>query len=78
MTMRLNTRASNSYLATVGGAVGLARYVRINPAQQGDISPSTMATTVEALIGAVYPDSEPGLSAVKAVMIRLGIMDAEE
>jgi ribonuclease-3 len=74
----LNNRASNNALATLGLSKGLDKHVIINPAQWGIVSNKTMATTVEALIGAVFIDSGLDINAVRAVMVNLGIMDRPE
>jgi ribonuclease-3 len=42
------------------------------------VSDGIMATSVEALIGAVYLDSGLDINAVRAVMINLGIMESPE
>ena len=78
MTNILNNRASNNALATLGRSKGLDEHVIINPAQWGVVSNRTMATTVEALIGAVFLDSGLDINAVRAAMVNLGIMDRPE
>ncbi|KAJ5996244.1 hypothetical protein N7499_007441 [Penicillium canescens] len=78
MTNILNNRASNNALAILGRSRGLDEHVIINPAQWGMVSNKTMATTVEALIGAVFLDSGLDINAVIAVMRNLGIMDSAE
>ena len=78
MTSLLNSRASNNYLTTLGRSKGFEKHVIINPAQRGIVSDGPMADTVEALIGAVYLDSGLDISAVRAVMINLGIMETQE
>jgi ribonuclease-3 len=75
MTNILKNRASNNALATLGRSKGLDEHVIINPAQWGIVSNKTMATTVEALIGAVFLDSRLDINSVRAVMVNLGIMD---
>ena len=65
--------ANNTNLSTIGRQNGLAAYVNTNPSQGGVISEKTLATTVEALLGAVYLDSGNDLNAVKSVMRALGL-----
>jgi len=45
---------------------GLDRFVYINPAQDGVVSAGTMATTLEAILGAVYIDSLGNMRRVAA------------
>ena len=77
MTDRLDLIKSRGYLAALGESKGLGNHLLLNPCQGGQIMPRTMAAAVAALIGAVLLDSELDITVVKAVMIRLGIMDAE-
>ncbi|KAK4148402.1 hypothetical protein C8A00DRAFT_19761, partial [Chaetomidium leptoderma] len=46
-----------------------------NPCQGEVVSRTTMASTVEALVGAVWLDSGRNFEQVRAVMKRLGIID---
>lgn len=50
---------------------GLDKYVTPNPAQKGKISKGTRATTVEAILGAVWIDSEMDIHAVDRVKANL-------
>lgn len=53
--------------------IGLDRYIFNNPAQ-GDLIPAKlMATTVEAIIGAVVRDSDGDLTVVENVAGALGL-----
>jgi len=47
--------------------------MRVNPAQGRVVSPATMATTVEAILGGVWLDSGNNLWQVKSVMSWLGL-----
>ncbi|KAH1404471.1 hypothetical protein KXW53_002198 [Aspergillus fumigatus] len=69
----ISQNASNSYLAERGFLIGLDRYIFNNPAQ-GDLIPAKlMATTVEAIIGAVVRDSDGDLTVVENVAGALGL-----
>ncbi|KAL8919897.1 MAG: hypothetical protein Q9172_004745 [Xanthocarpia lactea] len=65
---------SNQNLNQIGNAKGLNAFVILAGAQagQGTIPPATMAATVEAIIGAVYLDSN-SMSTVMGVMSTLGL-----
>jgi ribonuclease-3 len=65
--------ASNSYLAQRGFSTGLAECVYKNPSQGNTIFPGPMASTVEAIIGAIFYDSGENVTAVEGVMQALGI-----
>lgn len=67
---QLVTRISSStHLYECGRKFGLERYVSTNPSQ-GDLTPSVavVARTVEALVGAVWMDSQQSLPAVRRAM----------
>lgn len=63
---------SNANLDRVGRLHGLDVFVCRNPAQGDYVSPATMTTTVEAILGAVYLDSDIGN--VSRVMQTLGLV----
>lgn len=67
--------ASNQNLNQIGNTNGLNAFVILAGAQAGQstIPPATMAATVEAIIGAVYLDSN-NMSTVMAVMSTLGLI----
>jgi ribonuclease-3 len=58
----------NSKLSQVARESGLANYVIKNPCQQGDVPQETAASTLEALVGAVYLDCEKDSATVKRVL----------
>ncbi|KAI4114977.1 MAG: hypothetical protein LQ345_004334 [Seirophora villosa] len=62
---------SNVSLNLVGRTSNISALVNLSPGQRA-IAPNTMAATVEAILGAVYLDSQ-GMTAVKAVMRTLGM-----
>ncbi|RJE22523.1 RNAse III [Aspergillus sclerotialis] len=70
----LSTKASNFYLAHRGFVLGLDRYVDKCQSQLGTpVSPKIMATTMEAIIGAVFLDSGNYVSALTNVLDALGL-----
>ena len=62
---------TNANLAATGDHHGIGQFVNNNPSQRGVVSAVTMATTVEAIIGAVFLDSD--FDTVKEVMQTLGL-----
>ncbi len=69
----LNRYGSNISLAGHARELELERYVIKNPCQHGEVSPTTLASTVEALIGAVWLDSGNDFEQVQWVITYLGI-----
>lgn len=64
---------SNANLDKVGRTYGLDNLINKNPADKdGSVGQITMAATVEAILGAVYLDSN--MRAVTRVMWNLGLM----
>ena len=64
---------SNNNLDRIGRTNGLDALINKNPAsKENDASPITVATTVEAILGAVYLDSN--MSSVAQVMQSLGLI----
>lgn len=75
MTQLENTRGSNYRLGQIGFARGINSFILLNPSLRGTVPQNLMATTVEAILGAVYLDSQRDISAVLRVVIRLGLTD---
>ncbi|KAH6670301.1 hypothetical protein F5X68DRAFT_236244 [Plectosphaerella plurivora] len=67
----LQTRASNEYLAGIFDDLCLDEEIVKNPCQPDKISMRTKATTVEAIVGAVYQDG--GMDGAMAVLEYLNI-----
>jgi ribonuclease-3 len=67
----LQTFNTNPYLAAIGRNNGIEMFINKNPSQGGSVSIKTMATTIEAIIGAIYLDSN-SFVAVRAALARLG------
>ncbi|KDN61340.1 hypothetical protein CSUB01_12131 [Colletotrichum sublineola] len=65
---------SNEYLSAVCDQHELTSCIVVNPAQNGVIHTNLKATTVEALLGAVYKDAGDDLDAAREVAKVLGII----
>jgi ribonuclease-3 len=63
---------TNEALAVRGFSHGLDACVITNDGHVGRISDQMMATAVEAIVGAVFKDSDFDIEAVRAAMARLG------
>ena len=71
-------RTSDDMLAVEGFARGLDQYLHLNRSQKGQRpSKKSMATTVEALVRAVFIDSEKSFSKARNTIIALGILEPE-
>ncbi|CAI7593106.1 unnamed protein product [Penicillium viridicatum] len=70
-TLRKN--ACNKHLSCKGEACELDDFITGQPAQKGEITNGTRATTVEAILGAVWIDSGMDIHAVDRVKANLGI-----
>lgn len=55
-------------MSEVAERSGLTRYIVKNPCQQGQVPQETAASTIEALIGAVYLDCGKNISTVMKVL----------
>ncbi|KAJ5126326.1 uncharacterized protein N7443_009370 [Penicillium atrosanguineum] len=69
-----NTRATNENLAQIGFSLGLDVYIQLNPSAQGIIPGRLMATTMEAIIGAVYLDSNKDIMVIRRLIVNLRVM----
>jgi ribonuclease-3 len=58
----------NKKLSQVAQESGLVKYIENNPCQKGQISQETAASTVEALVGAVFLDCGKNMTTVKEVL----------
>ncbi|KAL3476559.1 hypothetical protein BJX99DRAFT_227639 [Aspergillus californicus] len=70
--------ASNVNLTQRGFALGIDDYVHNNPSQRGVVSAGLMASTMGALLGAVFLDSGEELAAVGVMMVAFGLTWPEE
>lgn len=74
----MQRHASNPNLGKVGKALGLRPHIVVNRGHRGDVSSDTMATTVEALPGAVYLDAGHDIRPVRAAMASMGLAVAPD
>jgi ribonuclease-3 len=65
---RVKNLCRNRKLSQVAQRSGLAKYITQNPCQQGQVRQETAASTVEALVGAVYLDCGENISTVRKVL----------
>jgi ribonuclease-3 len=65
---RVKDLGRNKKLNEVAQASGLVKHVVKNPCQHGQVPQETAASTVEALVGAVYLDSGEDMEIVKKVL----------
>jgi ribonuclease-3 len=75
MTELQNTRGTNLHLAQVGFAKGINEFILLNPSLRGVVQERLMATTMEAILGAVYLDARKDIQAVLQVAVHLGLID---
>ena len=68
--------SSNENLDRVGRLHGIDRFVNKNPSQGNEVPFNIMTATVEAILGAVWLDSQHDLDAVRRVMGTLGLVPA--
>ncbi|KAJ5941932.1 hypothetical protein N7516_002100 [Penicillium verrucosum] len=72
ISITIQQRASNAYLADQGFIHGIDKFIVKNPCQC-KIMPNVMATTMEAIIGAVYLDCNQQIQPCIDVMTALGL-----
>lgn len=69
-----STLTSNDTEGQAAHDAGLASFVVTNRGQRGQVvSTNTLATTLEAVLGAIFLDSGDDLAVVKAAMTALGL-----
>jgi ribonuclease-3 len=64
----VKTLCGNTKLNQVAQKSGLVNYVTKNPSQEGQVPQETAASTVEAVVGAVYLDCGKDTATVKQVL----------
>jgi ribonuclease-3 len=74
MTKAQNTRATNENLGKIGFSLGMGAYIQLNPSAQGVVPERLMATTIEAIIGAVYLDSNKDIMVLRCLIVHLRVM----
>jgi ribonuclease-3 len=65
--------AGNDNLAARGFELGIDAYILNNPAHQGAVPKSLMATTMEAIMGAVFVDNGESLPPVRPIIAAFGL-----
>ncbi|KAF1948111.1 ribonuclease III [Byssothecium circinans] len=73
---KVKNLARNSKLSKVAHESGLANYIAKNPCQLGDVPQETAASTVEAVVGAVYLDCGKDIATVKKVLKAINFYQA--
>ncbi len=71
--MMLQKQVCNSNLSAQGLESSLDGFIEKHPAQKGYITEGVRASTVEAILGAVWIDSDMDMRAVDRVRKNLGI-----
>ncbi|GAB1312303.1 RNase III domain-containing protein [Madurella fahalii] len=71
----LAAAGSNQNLEALGRQLGIAGSITKNTAKNVEVPRTTLASTVEALIGAVWVDSENNFSQVQEAIEALGITE---
>jgi ribonuclease-3 len=64
---------SSANLTIVVRDAGIDQHVILHPGHIGRVSDKTLATTIEAFLGAVYLDTAKDIEAVKRTMNLLGL-----
>jgi ribonuclease-3 len=70
-----DTWAANENLWQIGFAKRLDTFIHLNPSSRGVVQDRLMATTMEAILGAVYLDGQKDIAAVLRVVLYLGLTD---
>jgi ribonuclease-3 len=71
----LQKHACNKILDAKGQEWSLDKFITTHPAQKGEVSKGVRASTVEAIIGAVWLDSFKNAAEVDRVIDILGLYD---
>ncbi|KAF3391605.1 hypothetical protein F1880_007468 [Penicillium rolfsii] len=66
--------AANDNLWQIGFARKIDTFIHLSPSSRGVVQNRLMATTMEAILGAVYLDSGKDIAAVLRVVVRLGLI----
>ncbi|RMZ69975.1 rnase iii [Pyrenophora seminiperda CCB06] len=73
---RVENLCRNTKLSQVAQRSGISSYITKNPSQSGPVPQETAASTIEALVGAVYLDSGKDISMVKKALEAIGFFRA--
>ncbi|KAK3661231.1 hypothetical protein LTR56_000354 [Elasticomyces elasticus] len=65
---------SNSNLASVARDCDIEPCIITHPGHRGAVSAATLSTTVEAILGAIYLDSDKSMTEVRGTMRVFGLM----
>ncbi|KAL1623898.1 hypothetical protein SLS56_008093 [Neofusicoccum ribis] len=71
----LKESVSNAALQVRASKAHLQNLIRLNPSQHGQAPQETLASTVEALVGAVWFDCNGDMDVVRGVMGKLGLFN---
>lgn len=71
----LKESVSNAALQIQASKAHLQKLIHLNPCQHGDAPRETLASTVEALVGAVWFDCSGDMDVVRDVMKKLGLFN---
>ncbi|KAJ5063706.1 ribonuclease III domain-containing protein [Bipolaris maydis] len=66
----------NTKLSQIAHRSGISSYITKNPSQEGQVPQETAASTIEALVGAIYLDSGKDISMVKKALKVIGFFEA--
>ena len=69
----LQRHACNSNLSVQGQQFGIDKYIERHPAHKGTITEGVRASTMEAILGAVWVDLGMDIHAVDRVRTKLGV-----
>ncbi|EUC39445.1 hypothetical protein COCMIDRAFT_10509 [Bipolaris oryzae ATCC 44560] len=72
---RVKNLCRNTKLSQVAQRSKISTYVTKNPCQEGQVPQETAASTIEALVGAIYLDSGKDMSTVKKVLKAIGFFE---
>jgi len=78
MTQAQNIGATNQNLAQIGFTLGLDVYIQLNPSAQGVVPGRLMATTIEAIIGAIYLDCNKNIMVIRPLILHLRVIPTLE
>ncbi|KAJ6284186.1 hypothetical protein J3E71DRAFT_390634 [Bipolaris maydis] len=73
---RVKNLCRNTKLSQIAHRSGISSYITKNPSQEGQVPQETAASTIEALVGAIYLDSGKDISMVKKALKVIGFFKA--
>ncbi|KAJ5894099.1 RNAse III [Penicillium taxi] len=72
-----NGRTCSTQINKIGLSKGLDRLIYVNPAQGNHVSPGVMMKAVEAIVGAVFLDSDHNIEITRKVAAQIGFFDIQ-